>query len=199
MIKYFKYFIILNIFFSCKIVFTEKIRDKIEKNGGDISKVQFYNSEKIVLKRILNSEEVKVASGELSIENGKNVEIIKINKKTPGRCNQYDKNHILVSFEYGQDRDLTFLNSDLNSDTSRYELMPDEKKVVKRNSIELSSDNKSIIPIKNVEKEIIECSVHYDKKTYIAEFSNMPCLLIKKSPFNYRKKTVSKKIGRAHV
>ena len=66
------------VFSSCKVLFTEQIRKQAEANRIDFSKIQFYNSDKIVLKRTLSSNEVSVASGKVIVENGKYTEIIKI-------------------------------------------------------------------------------------------------------------------------
>jgi len=191
MIKYLKYFLLSTTFFSCKVVFTEKIRNQIENNGVDLSKVQFYNSEKIVLKRSLTSEEVKVASGKISVENGKFVEIIKINKKTPGRCNKFDKDHLSISFENGTNRDFIFYNNNVNSDASIYELKPEELRKIKKTSIELSTDNSKLLPIQSVQKDINECFVFYDNKKYKIELIFMPYLIVRKSHFN--KKSVNRR------
>jgi len=191
MIKHLKYFFIITTFFSCKVVFTEKIRNQIENNGVDLSKVQFYNSDKIVLKRSLSSEEVKVASGKISVEKGNYVEIIKINKKTPGRCNNFDKDHLSISFENGPNRDFIFYNNNVNSDTSIYEFKPEELKKIKKSSIELSNDKSKLLPIQSVQKDINECSIFYDNKKYKIELISMPYLIVRKSHFN--KKSVNRR------
>jgi hypothetical protein len=193
MIKHLKYFFFITTFLSCKVVFTEKIRTQIDNNGVDLSKVQFYNSDKIVLKRSLSSEEVKVASGKISVENGKYVEIIKINKKTPGRCNKFDKDHLSISFENGTNRDFIFYNNNVNSDASIYEFKPEELRKIKKTSIELSTDNSKLLPIQSVQKDINECTVFYDNKEYKIQLSTMPYLLVKKNHFT------SKSVNRRKV
>lgn len=193
MIKYLKYFLFSTTFISCKVVFTEKIRSQIEKNGVSLSKVQFYNSNKIVLKRSLNSEELKVASGKITVENGNYVEIIKINKKTPGKCNKSEKDYLSIIFENGPDRYFIFYNNNLNSDTSIYEFKPEQLRRIKKSTIELSTDKNKLLPIQSVQKDINECTVFYDNKEYKIQLSNMPYLLVKKNHFT------SKSVNRRKV
>lgn len=82
---------------------------QIEKAGIDIKKVQFYNSEEIVLARQLKNEELKVAEGKVRIENGKQIEEIIIPANTPGICELNDEKTLKVSFDTGDDRSVPFL------------------------------------------------------------------------------------------
>lgn len=43
----------------------------MEAKGVDLKKIQYYNSEAIVLLRKIKDEEIKVAEGKVRIENGK--------------------------------------------------------------------------------------------------------------------------------
>ena len=117
-------FIVL-VFTSCStqtIYFTQQTRSKIESNGIDLKDIQYYNSHKIILQRNLSYEETKVASGNISIENGEFVEIITLNRGTPGICESYTFNSLDISFEKGENRKLRFImNSEKNYQISAIE------------------------------------------------------------------------------
>lgn len=92
-----------------RLLFTVDTKQQIEKAGVDISQVQFYNSEEIVLARQISKEEVKVAEGKVRIENGRNIEEIIIPANTPGICELHDEKTLKVSFDAGDGKSLPFL------------------------------------------------------------------------------------------
>jgi hypothetical protein len=92
-----------------RMLFTVDTKQQIEKAGVDITQVQFYNSEEILLARQISKEEVKVAEGKVRIENGRNVEEIIIPANTPGVCELYDEKTLKVSFDTGDGKSLPFL------------------------------------------------------------------------------------------
>ncbi len=97
---------------SCSInrmFLTVDTKQQIEKAGVDISQVQFYNSEEIILARQLKKEEVKVAEGKVRIENGKHIEEIIIPANTPGICELHNEKTLKVSFDAGDGRSIPFL------------------------------------------------------------------------------------------
>jgi len=98
------YIVILILFLtSCqsKIYFTYDLKKKLEEKELDIQKVQFYNSERIILTRTMPHNEAQVSEGEIKFENGKYVEEIIINRETPGAC-RVDNGMVLdISFEAG--------------------------------------------------------------------------------------------------
>ena len=99
-------------FSSCstnRMLLTVDTRQQIEKAGVDLSQVQFYNSEEIILARQLSKEEVKVAEGKVRIENGKRIEEIIIPANTPGICELKDEKTLKVSFDAGEGRTIPFL------------------------------------------------------------------------------------------
>ena len=69
---------------SNRIYFTEDTKLQLERSKVDMSKIQFYNSEPIVLARQIKKEEVEVVSGKVKLEKGKYIEEIVINRNTPG-------------------------------------------------------------------------------------------------------------------
>lgn len=97
---------------SCSVnrmYFTVDTRQQIEKAGVDVSQVQFYNSEEIVLARQISQEEIKVAEGKVRIENGRNIEEIIIPANTPGICELKDEKTLKISFDAGDGKTIPFL------------------------------------------------------------------------------------------
>ncbi|MCD8528450.1 MAG: hypothetical protein LRY27_00350 [Chitinophagales bacterium] len=75
----------------------------------DVKRIQFYNSENIILHRQLNSNETGIVAGKIKVIDGKEVEEIIIKKGTPGIVVATPNNEILaVSFELGDNYYLTF-------------------------------------------------------------------------------------------
>ncbi len=93
---------------SCKVTFTGDLRSKIEAQGLDLKKIQYYNSQSIVLRRVLSTSDTKVAGGEVRLQNGLMVEEIQIKKNTPGVCDSLFKNGMFVRFENEKGRFLLF-------------------------------------------------------------------------------------------
>lgn len=87
---------------------TQPLREQIEKNKIDLKNIQFYNDRKIVLRRELTSDEVAVNEGKVKFENGIYVNEVIIRKKTPGICTFFSDSTIMVSFEEGKGKELTF-------------------------------------------------------------------------------------------
>ena len=92
-----------------RMYFTVASKQEIEKAGVDLTQVQFYNSEEIVLSRQISKEEIKVAEGKVRVENGRNIEEIIIPANTPGICELNDEKTLKVSFETGDGRSIPFL------------------------------------------------------------------------------------------
>jgi hypothetical protein len=93
---------------SCKVTFTEPLRTQIESNGLDLKKVQYYNSKTIVLKRVMATNEPKVTSGQVRMENGMMIEEIQIKKNTPGVIDSIGPGKVRIRFEQGAGRTLLF-------------------------------------------------------------------------------------------
>lgn len=85
---------------SKKIVFTPELRNKLEQQNIDLKDVQFYNSEKITLKRTDEKpEQVMLNEGEVEVKNEKYIEEVVIKKKTPAVCTKIHQYHLHISFE----------------------------------------------------------------------------------------------------
>ena len=93
---------------SCKVTFTEPVRTQIEANNLDLKKVQYYNSKAIILKRVIATNEQKVTSGQVRMENGVMIEEIQIKKNTPGVIDEIEPGKIRIRFEQGEGRTLLF-------------------------------------------------------------------------------------------
>lgn len=109
--KYLSLAIFLVVATSCsqKIIFTAKLRNKLENQDIDLKDVQFYNSDKIELKRTEEKpEELSVSSGAVKIEEGKTIEEIVIKKETPGVCVEAKPYQLNISFENGNNKYLKF-------------------------------------------------------------------------------------------
>lgn len=108
---------------SCSnlIYFTQEIRNDLEVDNLDIEKVQFYNSQKITLKRNLSKEETQIAKGTILLENGQYFEEIIIPKKTKGVIVKDGSKYVKVAFESGDNRGLRF---DMN-EIGKYQISAD--------------------------------------------------------------------------
>ncbi len=108
---------------SCSnyIYFTQDVRDNLDINDLEVEKVQFYNSEKITIKRNLSKEETQIAKGAIRFENGEYYEEIIIPKRTKGVAVNKGSKYLRVAFETGDKRNLRF---DLNENT-KYQISAD--------------------------------------------------------------------------
>lgn len=112
--KYFINFVsiavIVFLFTSCsnKIYFTNEMRIKLDEYDLEIGKVQFYNSNKIVFKRVLPYDSAGIANGAIKFENGKLVNSIIIKKNTPGTCEFVEDGLLNMTFEEGDNKYLIF-------------------------------------------------------------------------------------------
>lgn len=93
---------------SSKTYLTPQVRERIENNGVNLNKLQFYIDRNIELKREVTKEEAKITKGNIKIENGKYINIIKLKKNTPGICSSTLTDKVQVSFENGENKSLTF-------------------------------------------------------------------------------------------
>lgn len=111
------------VFTSCSnlIYFTQDIRNNLNENYLEVDRVQFYNSDKIVLKRTLSKEETQIAKGTILLENGQYFEEIIIPKKTKGVAVREGRKFLKVAFENGEQRNIRF---DLN-DENKYQISAD--------------------------------------------------------------------------
>ncbi len=103
---------------SCKstIYFTEETKFQLEKSEVDLRRVQFYNSETIVLARQIKKEEVNVVSGKVRLEEGRYIEEVIIKAGTPGVFMEKNEKVLFISFEEGSSKVIPFMK--INSRSS---------------------------------------------------------------------------------
>lgn len=98
-------FLIITLFGACSpqlSPFTEKLYKSSGWSDDDLSKIQFYLSDNIILHRHFSEGNSSISSGKIVIENGKEVEEIFIPKGTPGIfIKRKNENTLAVSFEKG--------------------------------------------------------------------------------------------------
>ncbi len=111
-----RYFIILAVLLfsvtGCKSTFTYSMRQDIAANKLKINKVQFYNSETIELRRIVEIKNKKriTKSGKLSHKKGKVEENVLVRSKTPGVCVNDTKETLYISFDaFDDNKNLPFI------------------------------------------------------------------------------------------
>ncbi len=119
--RYIIILLLLGILTSCsnKILFTYDIKQRLDEKDLEIERVQFYNSEKILLRRAIPYDEAMVSEGEVKFENGQYVEEIIIKKETPGACNYDGDMELGISFEHGENK---IINFKLNKLANFYEI-----------------------------------------------------------------------------
>lgn len=82
--------------------FTPAIKKEIETSGADLSGIQYYNSEDILLVRQLKYSNVKVTKGIVVEKNGKYLNQIRIEKNTSGiLIKKEGADKLFISFENG--------------------------------------------------------------------------------------------------
>lgn len=157
-------FTIVALVSSCsqKVYFTKETKEKLEAKGVDLKKIQYYNSETVVLLREIKDEEIKVAEGKVRIENGKNVEEIIIKRNTPGVFAEANtSNAMMIQFEKGNNKILPFVPSkDYSGRRNIYEL----------GSLDVVNSGGSRLAV-----------VNYDDKKYSIVYGSNAALLIDKS------------------
>ena len=90
--------------------FTERLKQEQGWQIEELSKIQFYLSEDVILRRQIAAGSSEIISGEIKIVDGRKIEEIFIKEGTPGiLVEQPKKNRIGISFEDGfDDRYLMF-------------------------------------------------------------------------------------------
>ncbi len=85
-------------------VFTKSLYEENSWSDSDLSHIQFYLSDDVVLRRSLSKGETKISSGKIKMINGQRVEEIIFERGTPGVFIKRKKsNHFAVAFEDGDD------------------------------------------------------------------------------------------------
>ncbi|MBC35861.1 MAG: hypothetical protein CL663_07475 [Bacteroidetes bacterium] len=93
---------------SNKIYFNETLKTRMDNYNLSINKVQFYTSEKIVLRREIPQASAAVTNGQIHFERGKYIEEVSIKKNTPGTCEFVDHGVLHMSFENDNNKTFKF-------------------------------------------------------------------------------------------
>ena len=96
---------------SCKnlVPYTDAMRQQHNWSNDDMKRIQFYVSHDIILHREFSSAKTEIAQGKIKMIKGKKVDEIIIQAGTKGVVTDIPKeNKMLVSFETGDDRYLSF-------------------------------------------------------------------------------------------
>ena len=89
--------------------FTEALYDDYGWSSDDLKQIQFYVSRDVELKRQLTAGSSEIVSGKIRIENGREVEVVTIQRGTPGVFLFSPKaDRFAVSFEDGDEQFLMF-------------------------------------------------------------------------------------------
>jgi len=154
---------------SCKVIFTETMKNKYENAGINVKKIQFYNSEQFELSRKISASEAKTVSGKVQIENGIQKEFILVGPKTQGKCDSIVNNILYVSFDIGKGKSIRFKTE---GDNSPYSIDLD--------SCTVENTGKRFPGMPNGSGGSVHvCSVYYNGKLYQAKYGNVPKLVIK--------------------
>ena len=89
--------------------FSQRLYDRYDWSDGELSKIQFYLSDDIILQRVLGSQESKINEGRIRIIDGVEVEEVIFKKGTPGVFVFSPKqNRFGISFEDNDESYLMF-------------------------------------------------------------------------------------------
>ena len=110
-------------FSSCKIIFTQGLREQVESQKIDVKHIQFYTSRTIILQRVVSSSIVVEDTAKLKQTKQIELERIKICRNTPGVCIETFDNELEVIFELKDSSSLKFVLSDTSSNKlARYKI-----------------------------------------------------------------------------
>jgi len=108
---------------SSKTYLSTEIRQKVEAAGVQLTQLQYYIDRDVELSREIKNDETKVTSGVVRFENGKKLNIITLKRNTPGVCIKVLPEKVLMSFEIGDDKFLTFGKTKYSNDADPYKIL----------------------------------------------------------------------------
>lgn len=117
----FTFLVLLFLFPSCKVHFTQELRLQLEGQKVNIEDVQFYNSRTIILQRIERTNSIVEDTAKLRQTQEILLERIKIKRNRPCVCSSKTDNSIEVRFNANSDSTITFVLADTTK-TARYKI-----------------------------------------------------------------------------
>jgi hypothetical protein len=128
--------------FTNYTVFTEDLRQDLEKAGIPLSKVQFFNDKPITIKReVSDPNDIKVnPEGKISINNGKSIQTINVRLFTPGVSLGSTSESISVSWDDTQ-TDKKGMKFNLSGQQYFLDVLPSNKYNYKDRTFDLQAGN----------------------------------------------------------
>ena len=114
--------LLLMLFSSCKIYFTQELRQQLEEQKIDLDRIQFYTSKKIVLQRIITTQQVSEDTAKLIQVKETVIERIKIKRNLKGVCINGFDSELEIKFEPQDSCSLKFVRVDSSSVKSIYKI-----------------------------------------------------------------------------
>ena len=114
--------LILFSFTSCKVMFTQAIRDQVEEYEIDVSQIQFYTSRTIILQRVVTSTVTVEDTAKLKQIRQIELERIKICRNTPCVCIDTTETGLHVIFEQADSSSLEFVLTDIEDKSALYKI-----------------------------------------------------------------------------
>lgn len=108
---------LITLFSSCKVLFTQEMREELAQQKIDLKDIQFYTSKKIVLQRIVTTDSLSNDSTLLDKTEETIIDLVVIKKKAPGICVNTFENEIEIRFEDCDSCTLKFVKNELAPDT----------------------------------------------------------------------------------
>jgi len=113
---------------SQKLVpFTHDVRQTMEENGLDLGRLQFYNSDEVVLSAMNPDNGIDVNKGILETSNSKTINEVVFEEETPGKLLNHYGDMMEVAFESIGGRFLTFSRKDETNPNSLYVIQITDK------------------------------------------------------------------------
>ncbi len=111
-------FLPLLVLFSCNnskqvvsnkkyVPFTRQLQQRLERDNVDLHQLQFYIDQGLIMSRYVGNEKAQVNAGVLKFENGQYINEVIVPSFTPGICEDFSNNRLMISFEKGNN-DIAF-------------------------------------------------------------------------------------------
>lgn len=107
---------------SCKVYFTQELREQVEKQGISLQDIQFYNSRKIIMQRIERTNTIIEDTTKLRQSETIELERIKIKRNRPCVSKFSDSTTIQVMFDPNSESTLRFVRTNTTDKYARYKI-----------------------------------------------------------------------------
>ena len=90
---------------SCQktVYLTGSLMHNLQENELDLTRIQFYNDNPLVLEREVPSSNANIKSGKVFFKNGRYINRISLDKNTPGMVQREENGSLLITFEQSSD------------------------------------------------------------------------------------------------